>query len=81
MQPKHDDDWSVGAACANVLNDDIWFPEKGNRWALEKAEKICNTCPVFNLCAVESIEERHGIWAATTPEMRSLARSRMRRTA
>lgn len=78
MLNPDEDDWTIGAACAGVLNDKIWFPVKGENHAFAESEKICLSCPILERCRVESIEERHGNWAASTPRMRAAARSRLR---
>ena len=67
------------AVCAQI-GGDLWFPESGGDGGA-KAIAICNRCPVFTQCETVSIDEQHGIWAATTPVMRAHARGRMRRTA
>ena len=82
--------WHDGAACADHLNDEIWFPH----WqaqipaALRQAQAICNRCPVFEACLLRAVGhpdsndwERDGLWAGTTPAQRLIMRRKARKAA
>lgn len=62
-------------------NPDAWFPdmyENPRGWDHERqlAIKLCNACPIRDLCAKYAIEanEPYGIWGGTSPADRKLIR-------
>lgn len=58
----------------------IWFPDTHDGSAAY-ARSICHRCPVEADCLSANIDQPVGIWGGTTPEMRRLLRSRVRRAA
>lgn len=63
-----DDNWKLNAACDIRRDGDLWYapvdetaPARNLR--VSAAKRICGGCPVAQECAIESANERHGIWA------------------
>jgi hypothetical protein len=68
-------EWHREAACRGK-SPDLFFPIRGESTAVAKS--TCRTCPVLADCASTSLQERHGIWAATSErERRKLRREGM----
>lgn len=58
--------WHSTAACKN-LPVNIFFPVSYNSSNLNKARKICASCPVKIECFQDAISNNaYGIWAGTT---------------
>lgn len=60
-------EWVNRAVCATV-DPEIWFPNKGDYQAVNKAKKICRTCPVRRQCRELAIEDPKldGVWGGMT---------------
>jgi WhiB family transcriptional regulator, redox-sensing transcriptional regulator len=70
--------WRDGAACQDI-EPDIFFPigtTGPSLLQIEKAKKICGTCPVREPCLYWALEsgEDSGIWGGTTGEERRALR-------
>lgn len=78
--------WMADALCAQV-GPGPFYLEKGD--TPREARSICDACPAKALCLdyILSLEgdlprqDRHGIWASTTPAQRALMSSERRATA
>ena len=71
--------WRDGASCAQI-GGDLWFPEKGARHDARQAKRICESCPVRELCfeyALTLPTVHHGIWGGKVP--REIREERARR--
>ena len=58
------------AACGNVDNPDMFFPDgRENHWELvASAKAICSECPVVLSCFMHGVKhEKIGIWGGQTP--------------
>lgn len=55
-------DWIFDAACADIVDDRMWFPHKGG--TTRPAKAVCAGCPVRLACLEYALanQERHGIW-------------------
>lgn len=71
-------DWREQAACLKH-DAELWFPSSQADPRIRDAKAICRTCPVIAQCATFAVNERYGIWAATTEWERSNAKRRERR--
>ena len=70
-----DRDWMRNAACREVDDPELFFPnaaagaasETNRRRALHQARQFCLPCPVQAECAAyaEQLGIRHGIWGGT----------------
>jgi WhiB family redox-sensing transcriptional regulator len=72
-------DWPE-AACRQY-DPDLWFANEGSsqgRRDVAEAKRICNTCPVLNMCARYALEndEEWGIWGTITEADRRKMRLR-----
>lgn len=69
-------DWKQDAVCAQVSGD-FWFPDKGQNGG--DAKKLCETCPVAEICLKYALEhgERFGIWGGKTERQRRKIEQRM----
>lgn len=57
------------AACANVEDPDLFFPDgQANHWdKVSEAKSICLTCPVIKQCFDHGVaHEKLGIWGGHT---------------
>jgi WhiB family transcriptional regulator, redox-sensing transcriptional regulator len=70
--------WMDHAACSEIGDDALWFPEKGQN--LRNAKRICQACEVRAECLEYALahDERWGIWGGLSERQR---RSMKRRTA
>lgn len=61
------DNWANRGLCAQIGNDDIWFPERGA--TAKPARAICAQCPVRNQCLQDALQndDSWGIRAGLTP--------------
>lgn len=76
LTPRHDDtDWRDQAKCSTI-GGDLWFPDKSERHVVDRAKKICATCPVAAMCLEAGIDEQYGVWGGTSPEERKKLRRR-----
>lgn len=79
--------WQDDAAC-NGWGAEIFFPEQTSGWKRRievspEVQRLCGGCPVRLRCLewALTVPEKHGIWAATTPQQReSMKRRRTRAT-
>jgi WhiB family redox-sensing transcriptional regulator len=65
-------EWMDGAPCAET-DPEVFFPEAlGYAESTRRARDICHGCPVQVACLSFALthDERHGIWAGTTPDQR-----------
>lgn len=69
-------EWHKDAACRNVPNPDIFFPERGA--SIAAARRLCATCPVQAECLEDALEHNlEGLWGNTTErERRPLRKAR-----
>jgi WhiB family redox-sensing transcriptional regulator len=63
-------DWTLDALCAQVLDDEIFFPPKGG--STREAKSICAQCPVKAECLAFALEngERFGIFGGLSERER-----------
>ncbi|MFG2763119.1 WhiB family transcriptional regulator [Streptomyces rubiginosohelvolus] len=54
------ENWKTAAACRDVIDDEMWFPEPGNWRAMHEAIHTCVGCPVLLLCRQAAADEEHG---------------------
>ena len=74
--------WMARAACRG--STDLFFAERGDAYAVVRARRICDRCPVWSECldyAVSDIAPDHGVLAGMTPKERSQLRRDCRTTA
>jgi WhiB family redox-sensing transcriptional regulator len=52
------------AACTEVGDPNLWFPEQGDTNKAAKAKQVCRGCPVREQCLTWALttNERGGIW-------------------
>jgi WhiB family redox-sensing transcriptional regulator len=69
-------DWFEHALCSQT-DSESFYPNPGE--STRPARKVCASCPVATQCLAYALanDERHGVWAGTTPD----ERARMRRGA
>ncbi len=67
-------DWHRQAACKDVPDPDIFYPERGQ--TDDEAKAICGDCPVRAPCLEWALEtdEPFGIWGALTARERKALR-------
>lgn len=75
-------EWRLRARCRG-LPIDIFFPPSDGPPATRRsredaAKELCGSCPVLAQCRGYALEsgEPHGIWGATTPEERTVRKTR-----
>ena len=72
--------WHERAACRDVDNPDVFFPEAGQ--SSGPAKSLCAGCPVRAVCLEWSIENHRqaefGIWGGMTEKERRAERKRRR---
>lgn len=63
--------WMADALCAQV-GGEFWFPEPGDSRCADKARRVCQSCPVRDLCLQHALDtnEPDGIWGGLTPTAR-----------
>lgn len=63
-------EWHREAACKDVPDPDIFYPERGHTGAEAKA--ICKACPVRAVCLEWALDtgEPYGVWGALTARER-----------
>ncbi len=77
--------WLEQAACRDVPDPDIFFPEKGEQAKAAQAKALCAGCPVsgacldFALSGPQAANDVAGIYGGTTPQERHLLRVQRRR--
>lgn len=70
------DDWDTEAACRDIPNPEIFFPNEGfdrlGRRTSDEAIAICETCPVIAQCLDFALKNKidHGIWGGKTENQR-----------
>jgi WhiB family transcriptional regulator, redox-sensing transcriptional regulator len=75
-------EWHKQAACRDLPDPDLYFPERGG--TSKPAKALCQTCPVRQECLEHALEapEQFGIWGGLAePERRSLRKQQERMTA
>ena len=72
MESPH---WVELAACAGKPTE-LFFPERGDTFAVLEALAVCNTCPVKSSCLRENMYENVGIFGGTTARKRKTIRVR-----
>jgi WhiB family redox-sensing transcriptional regulator len=65
--------WWQAAYCRGA-DTDIFFPLPGDLAGIQRALRICQSCPVQNPCRQYALgrRERYGIWGGQTEETREL---------
>jgi len=66
-----------GEPVCSQTDPEMWYPDKGE--AVAAAKKLCNTCPIKNICLEFAIvnHETHGIWGGVgAGERRRLVKRR-----
>lgn len=65
------EDWHRLAACLGTPPG-MFYPERGDVWALEDARAVCATCPVQAECLNEALatNEQFGVRAGLTIQQR-----------
>lgn len=66
-QPEWDE-----AACRDVPDSDIFFPDRADSLEGKRAIKVCKTCPLQHDCLAFALinDIRYGIWGGTSGRMR-----------
>ena len=74
-------EWMDEAACSNEDND-TFFPPDNDYSDVEKARKICKSCPVWRECLSYAVttKQPYGVWAGSTPYQRRGLRVEWRRS-
>ncbi|MEU2799021.1 WhiB family transcriptional regulator [Streptomyces sp. NPDC007117] len=70
--------WKTTAACRDVVDDELWFPEATDKATAREAISVCLGCPVLLLCRQAAADEergqgkasRYGIRGGLTPVQR-----------
>lgn len=64
-------EWMSRGKC-NGLDPNLFFPERGDTAAVQKAMAVCSACAVREECLQWAIEnmEKHGIWGGTSERSR-----------
>jgi WhiB family redox-sensing transcriptional regulator len=76
VHPQQAADWEERALCRNITDQEMFFPEHGNR-SPAKAKAICRRCSVRLTCLETALrnDEDFGIWGGLTErERRNLSR-------
>lgn len=75
--PTHPE-WMEQAACLDAEDPEVFHAGKGDKAGVAAARAICRPCEVKAECLTYAlqIDDRHGIWAGTTPKQRSALRKR-----
>lgn len=62
--------WMDEAVCTSVLDDALFYPEKGGTARIAKT--ICQACPVKVECLTYALEhhEEHGVWGGLSANER-----------
>lgn len=73
--------WQDYGLCAEIGDDNLWFPPKGG--STVQAKLICDACPVREPCLefalTDEAASRFGIWAGTSArDRRNIRRQRAR---
>ena len=65
------------AACTEVGQPDLWFPDQGDTGAAARAKRVCAGCPVREQCLTWAIttNERGGIWGGCGEKERDKIRT------
>lgn len=65
--PTLPDDWQSKGSCLG-LDPELFFPEQGDNRNVNRARKVCATCPVQQECKTYALlcGEKHGVWGGTT---------------
>lgn len=74
--------WAADALCAQIGDDQIWFPSIGN--TSSTAIKICHSCPVIEQCrdyALNNPTPLYGIWGGLGARQRDKIRAQRNRGA
>jgi WhiB family redox-sensing transcriptional regulator len=66
-------DWIEQAACRG-MDTNLFFPERGDIAAVNKAVEICNSCPVKKECREYGDMETVGIWGGASTKRRKVER-------
>jgi WhiB family redox-sensing transcriptional regulator len=68
---------NLGTPNCATADPEAFFPERGcDRWTLEVAKRICNSCVYIGACREWAIENNEvGVWGGTT----EVERKRLRR--
>jgi hypothetical protein len=81
--PGHGLDWQQRAACRDVADPDVFFPEPGQagRRAATEARQMCARCPVADACRAYAAahDEHFGIWGGQSENQRRTTLTRTRR--
>jgi len=59
-------EWIKEAACRG-MDTDLFFPERGDSEAVNKAKEICSKCSVSKECLEYGYSERFGLWGGLSP--------------
>jgi WhiB family redox-sensing transcriptional regulator len=76
-EPYRPETWVEESLCAEV-GVEVFFPPDDRpvpRDFYQRAKNVCRRCEVIDECFQYSIEERYGVWAATTPNERAKLRN------
>lgn len=66
------ENWSLFAACRDIEDPDIFYPNNSNRGSSNEAVEICFSCPVRRYCDYVATQnmEKHGIWGGIKQDKR-----------
>ena len=72
--------WMGRAACTGY-DPQWWYPEEGDEEGKGKALRVCNECPVRDLCLMWSfvVDDRWGTLGGKTQFQRTAIRNRLKR--
>jgi WhiB family redox-sensing transcriptional regulator len=82
----HDLIWMDEANCAG-MDTDLFFPERGGRYASKYARNVCGNCPVIDKCLSYAVdvggnqEYEYGIYGGLTADERKTYRRKLAKRA
>ncbi len=74
--------WRQLAACRDIDDPDMFFPDERGRQSGAEAKAICASCPVSGDCLADALRagDRHGVWGRTSGRERRRMLSRTGKT-
>lgn len=74
-------DWIDDGLCAQIGDDELWFPAKGG--TSRPAKAVCRRCPVREACLEHALDDPSlvGIWGGTSDRERQKIRQSERTAA
>lgn len=72
--------WMADGLCAQIGDDEVFFPEKGK--SSRAAIATCRACPVIEAClayALDTPGREYGVWGGTNERQRAKMRAERNR--